>query len=739
LFWARASSSAPTLAASPAAPVRWKISSAAKAGFCLGGIVGAAAQSCKCVSFIPGAVDLPGQVKGLLVQHHSGNTAHAISYAYDADGATITMTDATGTSTYTYDPFGELASVTDGSNQTVGYTYNPDGSVTGITYPLPAGASWVTSSTVGYGYDNADRLTSLTDFTGTKISITNTADGLPAAMTMGSSGDTIDTTYGSNDSPASIALTNSSSTLQSFAYADAPSGAVLAESDTPAAPGTPADYTYDDRGRIASMTLGTGSAVNYGFDASGNLITLPDGAAASYDHAGELTSATIGGTATDYTYDAAGDRLSATQAGTAVSAATWNGAGQLTAYQDSSAAMSGTAYDGNGMRTTAAFTTSGGSPVTESYTWSGDKLLEDSGNAYIYAGGTTPVEQVSLSTGTPTYLVADSLGSVRGTVSASGTLAGSTAYDAWGNPQTAGGLTSVTPFGYAGGYTDPDGLIYLINRYYDPATGQFTSLDPDVDQTQQPYAYTAGDPVNSTDPDGALGINCDGPCGSSGSGGTGPSAAVAAAIASPDRTTAHNIAVQYAMGDIIAQLVKRGYSVFQLLDEVVEHYEIPFGKKDYLGLKNGDADIAWVQHDGLIHIWEVKSQSYGYTAAMEAAWYVDCLAMNGDSAETGFDLSGILIGPGTGQNQIVVYTIPDGGWGGILYKQISSRGRTPSFLKKFWEGMEALAAALRFQAQAATGDEEVEVAEAGELTPADIAALGILVGTEEDLLVVGAG
>jgi RHS repeat-associated protein len=65
-----------------------------------------------------------------------------------------------------------------------------------------------------------------------------------------------------------------------------------------------------------------------------------------------------------------------------------------------------------------------------------------------------------------------------------------------------GGLTATTPFGYAGGYTDPDGLIYLIHRYYDPATGQFTSADPDAATTGEPYAYAGGDPVDATDPTG---------------------------------------------------------------------------------------------------------------------------------------------------------------------------------------------------------------------------------------------
>jgi RHS repeat-associated protein len=46
---------------------------------------------------------------------------------------------------------------------------------------------------------------------------------------------------------------------------------------------------------------------------------------------------------------------------------------------------------------------------------------------------------------------------------------------------------------------------FVIRRYYDPQTGQFLSVDPAVDQTEAPYAYADGDPVDSTDPLG-LGI-----------------------------------------------------------------------------------------------------------------------------------------------------------------------------------------------------------------------------------------
>ncbi len=93
--------------------------------------------------------------------------------------------------------------------------------------------------------------------------------------------------------------------------------------------------------------------------------------------------------------------------------------------------MSSASYDGNGMRTSAQFTPAGGSPQTESYVWSGTRLLMDSANAYIYAGGSTaPAEQVNLATGTLTYPIRDALGSVRGAVSSTGTMVGTTSYDA---------------------------------------------------------------------------------------------------------------------------------------------------------------------------------------------------------------------------------------------------------------------------------------------------------------------
>jgi hypothetical protein len=41
-----------------------------------------------------------------------------------------------------------------------------------------------------------------------------------------------------------------------------------------------------------------------------------------------------------------------------------------------------------------------------------------------------------------------------------------------------------------------------VARWYDPGTGQFMSVDPDLADTDQPYAYAGDDPVNESDPSG---------------------------------------------------------------------------------------------------------------------------------------------------------------------------------------------------------------------------------------------
>jgi RHS repeat-associated protein len=104
----------------------------------------------------------------------------------------------------------------------------------------------------------------------------------------------------------------------------------------------------------------------------------------------------------------------------------------------------------------------------------------DGSNAYVYAGGGAPIEQVELSSGTVHYLVDDALGSVRGVVDSSGAVVATASYDAWGNAESGSDVAGYTSF--------------------DPTTGQFLTVDPDLQRTQEPFTYTTDDPVNNVDP-----------------------------------------------------------------------------------------------------------------------------------------------------------------------------------------------------------------------------------------------
>lgn len=111
------------------------------------------------------------------------------------------------------------------------------------------------------------------------------------------------------------------------------------------------------------------------------------------------------------------------------------------------------------------------------------------------------VEQIS-SGGTVTYLHHDQQGSTRLLTGSTGTVTGSTTFDAYGNKTGSTG-SSTTPLGYDGQYTSTDtGLIYLRAREYDPATAQFLSVDPIEPITRAPYGYARENPLTFGDPSG---------------------------------------------------------------------------------------------------------------------------------------------------------------------------------------------------------------------------------------------
>ena len=432
------------------------------------------------------------------VSYSDGSTP-ATTLVYDSDGNRVSMTDGTGTSTWSYDAFGEIVSETDGAGATVGYGYDDNGNQTSIVYP--AGAA----QTVTQTFDKANRLKSVEDWNSATTSFGYDDSGNLASITY-PDGDTVANAYDNVGESQSVTLSGAASASVSYTHDDADQVSSQTPTNLTGAAQTDG-YTTDQQ--LGGVTSG-GSTTPYAYNAAGEPTTA-GGNTQAFDPAGQicwtLPNATSGNAcgsaptgATVYGFDPQGDLTSATPASGTATSYTYNQADQLTHYSGPGAAASYT-YDGQGLRvgkTTGSTSTA--------YTWSigqTPELLSDGTTDYLYGPGGLPIEQLAAAgpASTSLWYLHDAAGETRALLNGSGAIAGSYGYDAYGNPTHSG--TATTPLQYGGGYTDPEsGLIYLRARYYDPATEQFLTVDPLVATTQSPYDYVGGSPLDSADPDG---------------------------------------------------------------------------------------------------------------------------------------------------------------------------------------------------------------------------------------------
>lgn len=226
----------------------------------------------------------------------------------------------------------------------------------------------------------------------------------------------------------------------------------------------------------------------------------------TYDNAHELTGTiTLSGTTPTknvaYTYNQDGDRTNQTDS--------VSGAKSTFGYDQADRLITATtgitqasySYDGDGLRQSKITTTQGTTTTAETWDTAAGlpTLLQDGAMRYIAGPDGLPIEQID-GNGNIQYYLHDQLGSTRALLDGAGHTVATYSYDAYGTPTGTTG-SATTPFGHAGQYTDAEtGFQYLQARYYDPATQQFMSVDPLVDQTGQPYAYTTDDPLNMIDP-----------------------------------------------------------------------------------------------------------------------------------------------------------------------------------------------------------------------------------------------
>ena len=447
-----------------------------------------------------------------------------IAHTYDAAGrrTTTTYPDATDDVTWTYDAAGQVQQVSDGTS----YTYTTTGLVASVTRPTgtvtytydaagrPTGLVYPGGQQVTYTWDGADQLAKVTDWAGGQYAYTWTDDaqvasvmypnGVTTAWDHDSTGQTTAVTTKQPDGTELLAL------VYTFDDAGQVATGTSERSPTgrsPPAPATTASQvTFDPLGRLDTVT-GTGAGA-FTWDSAGLLTGTADGRSLAYDTAGRLAAVARPGTGTTiFGHDVDGNRTTATTAtptGTSAETLGWDAAGRLVWHTGATTATAYT-YDATGLRTSATTTTTGGTSTSEQYVWDTTRavptVLVDAEHTYVYGLGDTPLAQVDTN-GDVVYLHTDLVGSVR-TATADDTHAVCDAdYDPYGQPQpvTADPCAGVTRFGYAGQYTDPTGLQYLRNRYYDPDTAQFLSVDPLVEVTGDPYGYAGGNPLQNTDP-----------------------------------------------------------------------------------------------------------------------------------------------------------------------------------------------------------------------------------------------
>ncbi len=495
-------------------------------------------------------------------------TAGVTLYSYDNAGNVVTMSDNVGNpatpnqwstpTTYTYTS-GQLASVTDANAKTVSYLYNAAGQVACIAYPVnvstgcgtlsaPAAAS-PSNTIVTRSYNRSGTLQSTNDWLGNSVNYVYGNANYPSSATSITFNHLSTSIMSANyvyDAAGNLQTLTTPSISDAWSY-NSDEEQVSSSLST----GTTNAVAYDANGRVTAAAS-YGAAGTQGFTLAGNAevssVTSNVGAGPTtldynYNAGDELTCSTLPSTpcptvgstppagyvGTTYAFNADGQRTSQTNypsSGSPVTTNyTWNSYGQL-CYVGANSQTCGTtppsgasyAYNGQGLRVSVTTPT-----TTTDQTWdsvSGGNLpllLNDAttsttnpgattNTSYLYGillfGGTAPNEQIS---GSSAYFLLSNPSGVQAVYSASGTLVQQSSYSAYGTQTNTGGAASITPFGFQGTYTDATGLLYSINRFYDPATNQFISVDPDVQQTNQPYAFVNGDPLNATDPLGLQG------------------------------------------------------------------------------------------------------------------------------------------------------------------------------------------------------------------------------------------
>lgn len=426
------------------------------------------------------------------------------------NGRLLTLSDGTGSTTYSYDLLGrktQEAHVIGGNNYNVGYQYNEEGDVTSLTYP--------SGRVVSQSYDSVGRLASIASGSTTYLNETTyNTDFQPAGFNYGN-GVTASFTYSPDRKQlTALSWSKSGTTLFGQSYAMNTSGAndneITAITDSVDS-GRNMTYTYDSLNRLTSaVSQGSISypqwGLSFSYDRYGNRTAQTVTAGSGPSNSVAVNAATNHITTTGYLYDANGNM-------------THDGVNELTFDAENhavtSADGSGTAsysYDGSNKRVQKTF---GG--TTTVYIFSGNKVLDEYTNGtlneeYIYRGTGLIAEYA----GTTLFYHGHDQLSNRITMDANGNLDGQQGHYPFGEDWYI--TNTATKWHFTTYERDAESSNdYAKHRYNVNRLGRFLTIDPvrapnANPQLQNRYSYVANEPIGHRDLDGrlgAFGVDCD--------------------------------------------------------------------------------------------------------------------------------------------------------------------------------------------------------------------------------------
>ncbi len=387
-----------------------------------------------------------------------------VTYTYTGTGQRETVTDARGTTSYTYDQRDRLLTVNNPDGTSLVYTYDDAGNRTSVTVP---------SGITNYTFDHLNRRTYLGNRkSGGEIISSFTYTLGPAGnrtRVVENTGRIVDYTYDEVYRLTEEAITDLTLGSRTITYTYDAFGNRLTKTDSS---GTDI-YAYDDNDRLVTES-GPGYVYDFTYDDNGNTLSKSDGSASTgyvYDYNNRLILVDTDTVDTAYDYDADGIRVSS------------GASGDVTVYLvDKNRDYAQVLEERDDIGT-----------INVEYIYGDDLISQERGGAdfcYLYDG------QMSTR-----QLTNDSEDAVNAYI-----------YDAFGILIDQVGVVA-NSYMYTGEQFDPNAEFYYLRaRYMNPEIGRFVTVDPFEGVTHTPktlhkYIYVLNNPLSYSDPSGEYFMN----------------------------------------------------------------------------------------------------------------------------------------------------------------------------------------------------------------------------------------